>query len=111
MNIPAGTSFMAFGKSCVVLLSNRVSKASSIEEIAEMINDGGTCEGMEGIEFTSEQLAGQYAYQAIEESDYPNVTENALFNHAEFLVEAGAKFDMRKAVEWGMRIAKEYDKE
>lgn len=85
-------------------LSNAIANASSLEQVVEYVNEG-TCEGMEGIEFTSAMLAGQYAYSAAAECTDDGVTERDLEGQLEFLSEAGAIFDEQAAIEHGMKIA------
>lgn len=88
-----------------IYLSNAVANATSIEQVVEIVNEG-TCEGMEGIEFTSDMLAGQYAYDAAKTgADGEPVTEHHIEGHLDFLREAGAEFDERAAIAHGMRIA------
>ena len=86
-----------------IYLSNAVANATSIEQVAEYVN-GGTCEGMEGIEFTSEMLAGQYAYSAAKEC-VDEATEYDIAGQLEFLRDAGAEFEEQSAIAHGMKIA------
>lgn len=88
-----------------IYLSNAIAKATSIEQVIEYVNEG-TCEGMEGIEFTPEALAGQYAYDAAKESaDGEQVTSYQIEGQLECLRDAGAVFDEQAAVEHGLKIA------
>lgn len=86
-----------------IYLSNAVANATSIEQVVEYVNEG-TCEGMEGIEFTAKMLAGQYAYDAAKEC-VDKVTERDIEGQLEFLQEAGAEFDEQAAIAHGMKIA------
>jgi hypothetical protein len=86
-----------------IYLSNTVKNATTLDQVIDAINDGGTYEGIEGIEFTPEQLAGQYAYDAVIESDYTVIVEN-IEGHIDYLQEHGAIFDEGKAVAWAMKI-------
>ena len=63
----------------------------SLEEVAQLVSKG-TCEGIEGIEFSSEQLAGQYAFEAVINSDY-KMSTSGLEAHLDILHDAGAIFD------------------
>ena len=76
--------------------SIQLNKANTIEKAAEIVTNG-TCEGVEGVEFTPEQLAGQYAYDAQREMGEP-VTDDGSFFHLECLENAGAKFDFSEAM-------------
>lgn len=91
-----------------IYISRTISQASSIEEVVEAINAGGMCEGMEGVEFSPEQLAGQYAEDAASDSGFP-VDLEAIEAHLEFLSDAGAVFNSTEAAEWGMKIASARD--
>lgn len=85
-------------------LSNAIANATSLEQVVDYVNEG-TCEGMEGIEFSSEMLAGQYAWQAAKEADDGEITEQHIEGQLEFLSEAGAVFNEQAAIEYGMNIA------
>lgn len=85
-----------------VNISYAVQNAKTLNDVVEFVNEG-TCEGMEGMEFTSEQLAGQYAQSAAQESGYP-VTADAVEAHLDFLSDAGAVFDTSGAVAHAMVI-------
>ena len=87
-------------------ISPAIDNALTVEAVVALVNDG-TCEGMEGMEFTSEQLAGQYAYRAAKESD-PLVDGRDIEGQLGFLVEAGAVFDEEKALAHGLAIARAY---
>jgi hypothetical protein len=94
-----------------VYVSNAIRGYTTLEQIVAHINNGGTCEGIEGIEFSPEQLAGQYAFDAITESDYPDVDEGSIDAHLDFLVDAGAKFNRRDAINHGLLLAAAVDAE
>jgi hypothetical protein len=88
-----------------IYLSPAIANAHTLEEVATHVNEG-TCEGMEGIEFTPEMLAGQYAWQGAKEAgDGEEITEQHLEGQLECLHEAGAKFDEQAAIAHGMKIA------
>jgi len=72
-----------------------LSNAHTLGYVVELVNEG-TFEGMEGLEFTSEMLAGQYAWNAASASDYP-VDAESIEGHLEFLASEGAKFNQAKA--------------
>lgn len=87
-------------------ISYALDNALTAEEVVEVVN-GGTCEGMEGIEFTASMLAGQYAAGAAKDSADNGVIEHAdIEAHLEFLHNFGAIFDFETATEHGMRIVK-----
>jgi hypothetical protein len=85
-------------------ISNAIRSASSLQQFAAIINEGGTCEGMEGIEFTPEQLAGQYAFEAARDSGWP-IDAVALGEHLDVLADAGAEFDHADAEAHAMELA------
>jgi len=87
-------------------ISPALDNALTAEEVVELVN-GGTCEGMEGIELTPSMLAGQYAANAAKDSADHGVIEQAdIEGHLEFLHNFGATFDFAAATEHGMRIVK-----
>jgi len=77
--------------------SRLIEQAQTQEEIVEAINAGGVTEGVEGVEFTAEQLAGEYAWQAAEEAGY--VDDDSLEGQLECLADAGADFSQSDALE------------
>lgn len=85
-------------------ISLTIRDAHSIETVVAAINEAPICEGMEGIEFTAEQLAGQYAAAAQIESGYP-VDKAALEAHLDYLQESGARFDYPAAIAQGLAVA------
>lgn len=84
-------------------ISYALNHATTLSAAVELINEG-TCEGMEGMEFTSEQLAGQYAYNAAVESGYI-VDADAINAHLEFLADDGACFNSVLAAQHALAIA------
>lgn len=84
--------------------SNTIRNCSSLEQVITVINGGAIVEGMEGVEFTPAQMAGQYAFEAARESGWP-VDESALDAHLDFLAEAGAEFDRSGAIVHGLQLA------
>jgi hypothetical protein len=82
-----------------------IRSAASFAAVVDLINDAPFTEGMQGIEFTAEQLAGQYAAEAQIESGYA-VDEAALEAQLEFLSEGGANFDAAAAIRYGKAFAK-----
>ncbi|MFP4104864.1 MAG: hypothetical protein ACLFVU_02145 [Phycisphaerae bacterium] len=87
-----------------IYISKTIQDDHSIDQLVEHANEG-LCEGMEGIEFSPEQLAGQYAWQAAKEADPDWIDEDSLGAHLEFLRDAGAKFDELEAIEHGLKLA------
>jgi len=81
-------------------MSEIVKSAYSYEQIIECINNGGTSS------FSSNAIAGQYAANAAEDSDlsYDVVGDDLFSCHLDFLVEQGAAFDYRSA----LNVAKQY---
>ena len=87
-------------------ISHALDNALTVEEVVEVVN-GGTCEGMEGIEFTASMLAGQYAANGAKDGAETGVIEYAdIEAHLQFLHDSGATFDFAAATEHGMRIVK-----
>ncbi|OHV13026.1 hypothetical protein [Kushneria phosphatilytica] len=84
-------------------LSNAIANSTSLEQVVEYVNEG-TCEGMEGIEFSSDMLAGQYAWSAAKEGCDDEITEESIEGQLEFLREAGGVFNEQIAVEHAMKI-------
>jgi len=75
--------------------------ATTAEDVVQIINSGDVCEGIEGIEFTAEQLAGEYAFNAAKQSDY-GAEECKLEAHLEFIRDLGADFDLESALDHAM---------
>ena len=88
-----------------IYISNSIKNATALTEVVDIINGAadGHVEGMEGIEFTPAQLAGQYAHSAAKDQGYMGEAE--IEAHLEILVDAGAKFDFSTALTHGMAIA------
>ncbi|MDN0082383.1 hypothetical protein QU487_06400 [Crenobacter sp. SG2305] len=82
-----------------------IRNATSTKAIIDAINNAPIVEGMEGIEFSAEQLAGQYAAQAQIAAGDP-VDEQALQAHLDVLKAEGAKFDVSAAIAHGLAFAK-----
>lgn len=79
-----------------IYTSYALSNAHTLGYVVELVNEG-TCEGMEGLEFTSDMLAGQYAWDAASTSGYA-VDAESIEGHLEFLAGEGAKFNEAKAL-------------
>ncbi len=60
---------------------------------------------MEGVEFTGEQLAGQWAFNVALDSGYV-INEQGLEIHLDVLAQVGASFDPQTAVAHAMRLKK-----
>ena len=88
-----------------IYISNSIKNATSLSEVVGIINGAadGHVEGIEGIEFTPAQLAGQYAHAAAAQSGYMGEAE--IEAHLEILAEKGAEFDFSTALTHGMAIA------
>lgn len=74
--------------------SNVLDNCHTIKAAAETVTNGTS-------HFSSEELAGEYMFDAATDGgddELDSVTENDLEAHGEFLVEAGAQFDMQKAL-------------
>jgi hypothetical protein len=82
-------------------MTNAITEAASIEEVVEIINasaDGHATEYFGGSDTRdAEEMAGQYAWEAAEESGY--IDDASIEGQLDILSEAGAKFDFSKALE------------
>lgn len=82
-------------------MTNAITEARSIEQVVEIINAsaaGHASEYFGGSDTRdAEIMAGQYAWEAAEESGYTD--NDSIEAHLEFLVEAGAEFDFSAALE------------
>ena len=84
--------------------SNSIEKATSREEVVNIINaaaENGHAEGMEGVEFTPEMLAGCAIFGACE---FEYDAESEIEAQAELLKEDGADFDMSEACEYALEL-------
>lgn len=94
------------GNACI-FVSSYFSNDKTMRDIVELVN-GGSCEfifGVGEVIFTSNELAGQYAYEAWKESGNGQVfDEDTACAHLETLEDEGASFDYSKAVAHAMRI-------
>lgn len=89
----------------IINISNSIKNATSLSEVMDLVNGAtdGHVEGMEGLEFTPAQLAGQYAHSAAKAQDYMGEAE--IEAHLEILAEEGATFDFSAALAHGLAIA------
>lgn len=86
-----------------MFISNALQNAHSAEKAIELINEG-VCEGMEGVEFSSDQLAGQHAWACAKEAGY-GVDSDNIEAQLDIIAEQGAQFDSLKALEHALKIA------
>lgn len=86
-----------------IKFSRAIAQAHSLEAVVAIINAGGIVEGMEGVEFTAEELAGQYAAEAARDNGFLDGESHAA--HLEFLRDAGAVFDHPVALAWAGIVA------
>lgn len=84
-----------------IYISNALNNALSLEAVVSLVNRG-TCEGMEGIEFSPEMLAGQYAYNAAKEAG--SVEDEDIDGQLDYLHEAGARFNQAAALAHAIAI-------
>lgn len=87
-----------------IYISRAVQNAATLEQVVELINAGGTTEGMEGVEFSPAQLAGQYAYDAADDAGF-GIDRDNIAGQLSFLAAAGAVFDESAAIEWALKLA------
>jgi hypothetical protein len=90
-------------------ISYAMRHATRLHAVVDIVNEG-TFEGMEGMKFSSEQLAGQYAFSAANAGDY-TVDADALAGQLEFLSDAGAVFNTSAAIAHGLAIAAAIEEE
>ena len=86
--------------------SKSIENATSREEVVFIINsaaENGHAEGMEGVEFTAEMLAGCAIFDACE---FEYDIEAEIEAQAELLKEDGADFDMSEACEYALKLFK-----
>lgn len=77
------------------------SNSTDIEDVVDAINNGGTCEGMQGYELSGEDIAGQYAAFGVKDfGDCPEDDIEASLEHYldSLIQEHGARFDYVKAI-------------
>lgn len=80
--------------------SHELEACQSIEQVVKLINKG-TCY------FDSNELAGQYAYEACQDRDeYQRVDKNEFICHLDYLNDFGARFDSGKVEEWAKGLVK-----
>lgn len=78
----------------ITMGNNALSDCHSIEQVAELINDEMSTDA------TAEMIAAAWAIDAIESSDYSDDFSKLMIEaHLEFLIEAGALFDLSDAIE------------
>ena len=81
-------------------MTNAITEAASIDAVVEIINasNKGESSGYFGGADTrdAELMAGQYAWEAAEESGYTD--DASIEAHLDFLIEAGAEFDFAAAL-------------
>jgi hypothetical protein len=84
--------------------SHAMKNANSIERVVELVNKG-TYEGIEGVEFTPEMLAGCYAYNAACDSGN-EIDKEELEAQLYCLADGGANFDASGALEYAIKLSK-----
>ena len=91
-----------------IYLSIAIKNASTIAAVAEIINSAalGHAEGMEGVEFTPAQLAGQYAW--VVAADAKEVTKEMMTQSLDYIKDEGAKFDHAQALVHAQALADAY---
>ncbi|OWY39351.1 hypothetical protein CEK28_08505 [Xenophilus sp. AP218F] len=92
-----------------IYISNAIrSHYTSAERIIELINTAPITEGIERIEFSAEQLAGQFAAQGYVESgegEYRPATSDDIEAYLDGLRDDGAQFHYPTAIEHGLKVA------
>lgn len=87
--------------------SNTLNNCHSIDEVVELVNADGCCDGIEGIEFNGNEIAGQYAFQAVHDFS-SEVNSEDLEGQLDCLKDAGAKFDWKIALEYAEKFKEAY---
>lgn len=82
------------------IISIELQEATSVDEVVDLINDGGTCF------FTGDEIAGQYAYKCAASGQYGR-GEAEIEAHLDITYEEGARFDYIKAFEEAKRCIEE----
>ena len=77
--------------------SIKLNQAATLLDVVNLINEAPSAEEMNDMEFTAEQLAGQYAFEAADEAGY-GFNDPELEVHLDILEEEGAKFDLSGAI-------------
>jgi len=81
-------------------MSTAIKEALSIEEVVEIINTAAesTVKFSDGSDMRSpEEMAGEYAFDAAEESGYTDAA--SIEAHLEYLADQGAEFDFKEALQ------------
>lgn len=82
-------------------MTNAITEAHSIEQVVKIINEssaGHASEYFGGSDTReAEVMAGQYAWEAAEESGYTD--DSSIESHLDILAEAGAEFNFDAALE------------
>ena len=73
-------------------MSNAITESKSLDEVVENINQ--SIRSNDARE--AEEMAGQYAWEAAEESGY--IDDSSVEAHLDYLIESGAKFDFEAAL-------------
>jgi sulfur carrier protein ThiS len=85
-------------------ISLKICHATKIEQVVEIVNNGTRADVLPEFEFTPEQLAGQYAFEAVQESEYEHSDQNHEA-HLEILEQHGGKFDSFEALKHAKQLA------
>jgi len=82
-------------------MTNAITEAQSIEQVVEIINtakEGQASDYFGGADLRSaEEMAGQYALEAAQESGYTD--NDSIAAHLDLLAEAGANFNFHSALD------------
>lgn len=84
--------------------SKAITDAQTLEEVVNLINSGGTVEGMENVEFSPEALAGQYGFDAAKDACY-GIDAATIGAHLAVLQDMGARFDTGAAWTHAAKLA------
>ena len=82
-------------------MNNAITEAKNIDEVVEIINKSKKNELVRHNDTRdAEEMAGQYAWEAAEDSGY--IDDYSIESHLDFLVEVGANFNFEAALDYAI---------
>lgn len=89
-------------------MTNAISQAHSLEQVVEIINSDEGAAYFGGTDLrNAEAMAGQYAWEAAEESGY--TSDETIEAHLDILRDAGATFEYGDALAQAINLKKQQD--
>ena len=87
-------------------MTNAITEANTLEQVVEIINSDEASEYFGGTDLRSaEKMAGQYAWEAAEESGYTD--DESIEAHLDILSDAGARFNFSNALNEAIALKKQ----